>query len=112
MPQISYIKYTDVLEARRYDAEFFKPEYLQIEGKLNRENKTLKNFEVKIFHPNEIKREYVEENGILFVRTQNVRPLSFDLTNEVHISKEDALKLKKNKISKEDVLMTRTGANF
>lgn len=34
MAQISYIKYTDVLEARRYDAEYFKPEYLEIEKKI------------------------------------------------------------------------------
>lgn len=34
MAQISYIKYTDVKEARRYDAEYFKPEYLEIEKKI------------------------------------------------------------------------------
>ena len=27
MPQISYIKYADVKEAHRYDAEYFRPEY-------------------------------------------------------------------------------------
>ena len=38
MPQISCIKYADVLEARRYDAEYFKPEYLEIEEKLQSKN--------------------------------------------------------------------------
>ncbi|MEI6532981.1 MAG: restriction endonuclease subunit S [Candidatus Roizmanbacteria bacterium] len=112
MSQISHIKLKDIREARRYDAEYFKPEYLEIERKLNRENKNLKDFDVKIYHPNEIKREYVQENGVLFVRTQNVRPLKFDLTNEVYISKNDASRLKKNKISNNDILMSRTGANF
>jgi hypothetical protein len=29
MSQISYIKYADIKEAARYDAEYFKPEYLR-----------------------------------------------------------------------------------
>lgn len=29
MPQISHIKYKEITEARRYDAEYFKPEYLK-----------------------------------------------------------------------------------
>jgi len=35
MAQISYIKYKDIKEAGRYDAEYFKPEYLAIEKRLN-----------------------------------------------------------------------------
>ncbi|NCF75439.1 MAG: hypothetical protein GWO87_03060, partial [Xanthomonadaceae bacterium] len=34
MPQISIIKKSDIQEARRFDAEFFKPEYLEIEKKI------------------------------------------------------------------------------
>ncbi|TRZ81433.1 hypothetical protein D4R86_02530 [bacterium] len=34
MPQISIIKKSDIQEARRFDAEYFKPEYLEIEKKL------------------------------------------------------------------------------
>lgn len=36
MAQISIIKYKDILEARRFDAEYFKPEYLEIEKKLKK----------------------------------------------------------------------------
>lgn len=32
MPQISLIKYSDIKQARRYDSEYFKPEYLMIEN--------------------------------------------------------------------------------
>ncbi|MEA2092415.1 MAG: hypothetical protein U9P61_00315 [Patescibacteria group bacterium] len=38
MPQISIIKKSDIQEARRFDAEFFKPEYLEIERKLENTN--------------------------------------------------------------------------
>lgn len=34
MAQISYIKYTDVIEARRYDAEYFRPYILKLISKI------------------------------------------------------------------------------
>ena len=68
-------------------------------------------FQVKIRHPKEIKRNYVDD-GILFLRAQNVRPLSIDLTsNPVYISEEDAERLQENTIHNKDILITRTGAN-
>ncbi len=36
MPQISIIQKTDILEAGRFDAEYFKHEYLEIEQKVNK----------------------------------------------------------------------------
>ena len=69
-------------------------------------------FRVEIKHPKEIARRYVNE-GILFLRAQNVRPLSIDLTaSPVFISEDDAEKLKGNEIFHKDILLTRTGANF
>jgi restriction endonuclease S subunit len=60
--QYSVVRISKVLsdsDCLRYDAEFFKPEYLEIESKLKKPNfKTLKEFGIKIYHPNEIKREY------------------------------------------------------
>lgn len=52
------------------------------------------------------------DNGVLFLRAQNVRPLSIDLTsNPVYISEEDAERLKENTIHYKDILITRSGAN-
>ena len=65
----------------------------------------------EIIHPQEIKREYVEEDGIWFLRAQNVRSLRIDPTNRVLISKSDADSLSRNEIETDDVLITRTGAN-
>ena len=110
--QYSIIQKSDIDQAKRFDAEYFKPEYLEVERKLKSHKKILNDFGVQILHPSEIKRSYIQKGGILFVRTQNVRPLRFDLTNKVYISKKDAKKLQKNEILKEDILMTRTGANF
>lgn len=96
----------------RIDAEYYKLEYLEIEKKLNLNGNSLSKFGINIYHPNKIKREYVQNDGVLFIRAQNVRPLKLDLSNVVLIAEKDALKLKKNLIREKDILMTRTGANF
>ena len=65
----------------------------------------------EIIHPHEIKREYVGEGGVWFLRAQNVRPLRIDPINQVLISNSDANTLTRNEIQTDDVLITRTGAN-
>lgn len=65
----------------------------------------------QIIHPHEIIREYAEEEGVWFLRAQNVRPLQIDPRNQVMISTDDADKLTRNVVKRGDVLITRTGAN-
>ncbi|WP_052304657.1 N-6 DNA methylase [Nostoc punctiforme] len=99
----------------RFDSEFFKRIYFQVEAEIKALPHTrLSSTQPIIIHPTEIKREYVEDDssGVLFFRTQNLRPLRVDLSNQVYISEEDAAKLSKNIIQKNDVLITITGANF
>lgn len=96
----------------RYDAEFSKKEYLNIENKLeSKKFIRLIDTDSKIIHPSEIKREYVE-NGVWFFRTQNLRPLKIVNSNDVYISFKDAKTLQNNEIKIGDVLITRTGANY
>lgn len=114
--QYSVVNYKTVKEeshSLRIDADFFRADYLDIQNKLKSKSyKKLVDYKVKIKHPTEIKREY-KEDGVLFLRAQNVRPLQIDIeSNPVYISKEDAGLLRNNFISKKDILLTRTGANF
>lgn len=111
---VNYKKVEKDSNCFRIDAEFFKREYLAIDNLLRKKSyKDLKDFGVKIYHPNEIKRNYVDSGGILFLRAQNVRPLDVDLdSNKVFVSNEDAKKLSRNQIKYADILITRTGANF
>ena len=114
--QYSIVNYQSVAEASastRFDAEFFRPDYLRVQKQLEKiSSHRLVDFGVKIKHPKEIKRSYVDE-GLLFLRAQNVRPLSIDLTsNPVYISSEDAEHLRDNVIHYKDILVTRTGANY
>ncbi len=114
--EISFIQVLEHNINFRFDSEFFKRKYFQIEDKINELPQSMRLSETQpiIIHPTEIKREYVEDDlsGVLFFRTQNLRPLRVDLSNQVYISLEDAEKLSKNEIKKNDILITRTGANF
>jgi type I restriction enzyme M protein len=114
--EISFIQVLEHNINFRFDSEFFKRKYFQIEDKINKLPQSMRLSETQpiIIHPTEIKREYVEDDlsGVLFFRTQNLRPLRVDLSNQVYISLEDAEKLSKNEIKKNDILITRTGANF
>ena len=113
--QYSIVDYQSIVNAShslRFDAEFFRPDYLQAQRRLEEiGSRKLSDFQVNIRHPKEIKRNYVD-NGVLLLRGQNVRPLSIDLTaNPVYISEEDAERLKENTIHYKDILIMRSGAN-
>ena len=113
--QYSIVDYQSIVDAShslRFDAEFFRPDYLQVQRRLEEiGSHRLIDFQANIRHPKEIKRNYVD-NGVLFLRAQNVRPLSIDLTsNPVYISAEDAERLQDNTIHYKDILITRSGAN-
>lgn len=113
--EVSVLKYSDAMkdnDSKRIDSEFFKKEYLYIENKIKKKKFIqLKDTDITIKHPAEIERNYVD-NGIWFFRTQNLRPLRIEEdTNRVFISNTDAEKLSKNIIARNDILITRTGAN-
>jgi len=54
---------------------------------------------------------YLQE-GIRFIRTEDVTPNWIDLSQVVHISTEDHKKLKRSALEEDDVLLTITGALF
>ena len=71
----------------------------------------LKDDSPEIIHPIEIRRRYVDGDGVWFLRAQNVRPLRIDRANRVAISAGDSNLLTRNHIRLNDLLITRTGAN-
>ena len=109
--EFSEVNFYELSGKMRIDSEHYQPEYINIEKQVRqKEHKPLAHFQTSIIHPTEIKREY-EDEGVTFLRTQNVRPLNVDFgSSEVFISRTDANKLKALQYG--DVLMTRTGANF
>ena len=110
---VRYQSMVNSSHSMRLDAEFFHPDYLKVQCQLEKiSSHRLKDFQVKIRHPKEIKRNYVDNGGVLLLRGQNVRPLFIDLaSNPVYISEEDAERLKENTIRYKNILIMRSGAN-
>lgn len=113
---VNYRQVTDASPTFRCDADFFHPDSLALHTQLeNLGARPLRNWQVSVKHPKEIARRYVEDNaedGVVFLRAQNVRPLAIDLAvNTVRITRDDARILRDNALQRGDVLLTRTGAN-
>jgi len=111
MAVFSIIKLSELEGAKRIDAEYYKPEYLEIKQILFKTNFiSFKNLVKEIIHPKEIKREYEEEKqDYLFLLAQNVRPLMLDLSERKYISEEKAKQMLKNLLEKGDILFVRSG---
>lgn len=100
-----------IIDTRRVDADHYRPEYLKIADSLSWA-KPLKYFTKEIIHPAEFPRKY-SSKGWNVIRAQNVRPLRMEFeSNEVLLPDEIAVIYKKNHLVDEDILITRTGANF
>lgn len=95
----------------RLDAEFFAPEIIQTENCIAKH----KNDEIariaNVIHPTEIERIY-SDAGIQILLAQNVRNncLCFDIKS--YMPEEKKRLLSSNLLNYNDVLVTRTGANF
>ncbi|MFH7836324.1 MAG: restriction endonuclease subunit S [Candidatus Aenigmatarchaeota archaeon] len=112
MAVTSVVRLSELEGARRIDAEYYQPEYLEVKNQLlNTKFIYLKNLVNEIIHPKEIKREYEEGNkDYLFLLAQNVRPLMLDLSKKKYISNEIAKLMPKNLLEYGDILFIRTGA--
>jgi len=112
MSVFSIVKLSELEGAKRIDAEYYKPEYLEIKQRLLQTKFVyFRDLVKEIIHPKEIKREYEEEKqDYLFLLAQNVRPLMLDLSEKKYISEEKAKQMPKNLLEKGDILFIRTGA--
>ena len=111
MAQISIIKKPDIAEAHRFDAEYFKPEYLDIEKQLlkipHSDIYTLSKGQIN--YGLNIEPVYIDE-GINFIRAQNLKEYGFDGKilkipyNQNDFSETELLK-------QGDIIIVRSGAN-
>jgi len=112
MAVFSVIKLSELEGAKRIDAEYYKPEYLELKQKLLQTKFVyFRDLVKEIIHPKEIKREYEnEKKDYLFLLAQNVRSLMLDFSERKYISEEKAKQMPKNLLEKGDILFIRTGA--
>lgn len=113
MPQISYINYTDIQKAGRYDAEYFKPEYLET-LKIIKKYKCLFISEIALIKSGttpKIRDENLKE-GVILLKTGNIRnnTLQYDQQNYFHIDSLTNKKMKSSELKNGDVLLNIVGA--
>ena len=64
--------------------------------------------EVTVGHVGPMSKEYIE-NGVVFLRSQNIKPFFIDTTDTKRISSAFNTRLRKSILHKGDVVVVRTG---
>ena len=114
--EFSVLKLSEVLEDNksfRIDSEYFKREYLEnINTILNYKNGYVK-FKTIIKKltggATPLGANYLQD-GVPFIRVQNVMQNYFNLSDIVYISKEDDEEIKRSRLKLNDILLTITGS--
>jgi len=110
MAQISIIKHSDILEGHRFDAEYFKSEYLEIE-KIISESPFYKFGEItKLFVKGifEINADVYTNEGVPFVRISNLKNMKTEESNIVYIPEIENKKNKKTELRYGDLILSKT----
>lgn len=109
MVNYSIIQKSQLEGALRLDAEYYQPEYLEVAKILQSTHH--KNFDEvvsNIINGAEI-REYVEEDGLPYLRVSDIKEFFIDLSSVVYVTKES--KIKQNiKLKEDDILLSRSGS--
>jgi hypothetical protein len=96
----------------RLDAEYFRPEYLQIDNILERfpirKLKTITN-KIDVGHVGPMVKHYCED-GILFIQTQQIGEFFLDLSACVKIDHSFHDFLKKSQVNSGNILIARSGS--
>jgi type I restriction enzyme M protein len=112
------MKFSEVLNGNdsfRFDSEFFKKEYLCNIKKLISSKSGFSLLQEHIEHlsggATPLGAEY-QEDGISFLRVQNIMRNFFNLTDMVYISDVQNTEIKRSQLKKRDVLLTITGVSY
>jgi len=105
---ISEIRYNQAIERLRFDAEFYKPEYLEAEEVVKRfpNIKTVGEIAESIVNGVEI-REYVPE-GIPYLRVSDMKEVFIDIS-KVSKVRANSIVVKDVKLEEGDLLFSRSG---
>ncbi|OHC88887.1 MAG: hypothetical protein A2546_07235 [Sphingobacteriia bacterium RIFOXYD2_FULL_35_12] len=113
MAQISYIKHTDVKEARRYDAEYFKPFNLHAEKLIINSNfsylEKLGKFIIGPFGSTVKVEDYVEKAKYKYIRGKDIKNGILSDVDNSAITKEKFDSLPRYHLKNNDILITVVG---
>ena len=105
----SKVNFREVEVSTRFDAEFYKPLYLHYTALMQKG--VLLQTQAAISHPTEVVRVY-EESGIQILLAQNIRANRLDFSHKAFMASDMAHELRRNLLQENDVVMTRSGANY
>ena len=97
------------LELTRFDAEYYKPEYLIAKSMVG--ERKLKTYGILVLHPAEFLRRYTE-TGLFILLAQNNRGNYYDWSVKHYAPKNLESTVLRNCLIFGDVTITRSGANF
>ena len=109
MAQISIIQKSDITEAGRFDAEYFKPEYLEIEKKLK--SKDYQYFDDFLFITDGIHNsiDFDENSNILLFSAKAPKENAFNISGLKKISKKQHLENPRTALQEGDVIISTVG---
>ena len=105
----SIVDFSRIEQSLRMDGEYYQPLYLHY-ANITLSGETLET-NTAITHPIEIKRVY-EKSGVQILLAQNIRYNRLDFSTVVYMPLSVVNQISRNKLSVDDVVMTRSGANF
>lgn len=96
----------------RFDAEFYKPEYLDSERRLSRiDGVRLRTIagKIDVGHVGPMVEHY-SDHGVLLLQTQNVQEFFLDLNHSIRVTATFHERLTKSQVHKGDILIARSGS--
>lgn len=109
MAQISKIQYKDIIEAKRFDAEYFKPEYLNFNSILENKKHILLNQIAFITDGIHTSIDFNERSNILLFSAKAPKENYLDISNLQCISQNQHKKNPRTSLAVGDVLISTVG---
>ena len=113
MAVFSIIKLSELEGAKRIDAEYYKPEYLDLISNLKiQKSKLLKELADKIFSGpfgSTLKSESYQKQGIPFIRIGDISDIFIDKSNLVYISPEEHKRIYSTHLNPGDIVFSKIG---
>ncbi len=110
MPQISLIKHSAIKLAQRFDAEYFKPEYLYIDNIISSQKfapLSIISKKIDVGFVGSMVKEY-RDSGVQLLQTKNIDEFQVRFEDKVYINETFHKKLKKSQVKYWDLLIARS----